>query len=229
MNKFQLNLNDGEPIPEPLRSVQSVNFHELLATPENFLKIVPTDSSLHVPGFHVKPISIFSHPADAFVNTINCVGVMGAGIALEFKNRYPRMFQHYKTECEAHKIRPGDCYTYFDDEHHVYLLNLAVKDDWKYWGTLEWMEHALKSFKLSILENDIKSVNMPLIGGQNGRRGPHGKVLGMTPPPERDALESFLRERLESFAMKFKVEITLCIPENAPKKEDPNLGAFFTT
>jgi len=34
---------------------------------------------------------------------------------------------------------------------------------------------------------------------------------------------------LESFAMKFKVEITLCIPENAPKKEDPNLGAFFTT
>lgn len=42
MNKFELNMSDGEPIPEALHSVKSVSFHELLATPENFLKIVPT-------------------------------------------------------------------------------------------------------------------------------------------------------------------------------------------
>ena len=100
--------------------------------------------------------SIFDTPADAYVNTINCIGVMGAGIALEFKNRYPKMFEHYREQCRKHAIKPGDCYSYYDDEHHVWLLGLAVKDDWRHWSTLEWVESSIKSLKLTILENDIK-------------------------------------------------------------------------
>src|SRR3990172_9124924 len=46
--------------------------------------------------------SIFDTPADAYVNTVNCVGVMGAGIALEFKKRYPKMYEHYKEQCNVH-------------------------------------------------------------------------------------------------------------------------------
>jgi hypothetical protein len=198
-----------------------------MLTPEEFVKLPDTIRISSTGGFRIEHKSIFDVQADAFVNTINCVGVMGAGIALEFKNRYPIMFEHYKDECDRHQIKPGDCYTYFDAENHVYILNLAVKDDWRHWSTLEWIEHSLKSLKLAILENDIKSVNVPLLGGKNGRRGPFGKVLGMTPPPEKKEVQALMEERLTPFAIKFGIEIVLCIPEDAPKKQESNLGEFF--
>ena len=88
------------------------------------------------------------------------------------------------------------------------------------------MESSIKSLKLVILENDIKSVNIPLIGGKNGRRGPYGKVIGFTPPPEREEIKRILETELKPFAEKFKVEITLCLPDEAPKKQEMTLDAF---
>ena len=187
--------------------------------PEEFVNSKPS-------GYSVSHKSLFDIPADAYVNTVNCVGAMGAGIALEFKKRYPKMFEHYRERCLRHAIRPGDCYTYFDDELHLWLLGLAVKDDWRHWSTLEWMESSIKSLKLVILENDIKSVNIPLIGGKNGRRGPYGKVIGFTPHPEREEIKRILETELKPFAEKFKVEITLCLPDEAPKKQEMTLDAF---
>lgn len=180
-----------------------------------------------MPTFSISYKSVFDIPADAYVNTVNCVGVMGAGIALEFKKRYPKMFEHYKTQCSTHAIRPGDCYTYYDDEHHVYLLGLAVKDDWRHWSTLEWIESSIKSLKLVLLENDIKSVNMPILGGKNGRRGPYGKMMGFTPPPERIELKALLERELKPFAEKFLIDINLCIPDEAPKKPVLTLDKFL--
>jgi hypothetical protein len=176
--------------------------------------------------FSISDKSIFDTPADAYVNTINCVGVMGAGIALEFKNRYPKMFGHYKELCLKHAIRPGDCYTYFDQEHQIYLLGLAVKDDWRHWSTREWIDSSIKSLKLSVLENDIKSVNMPLLGGKNGRRGPYGRVIGFTQPPERKELKTLIETELKPFAEKFGVNIQLCIPDEAPVKPQTTLDTF---
>lgn len=179
-------------------------------------------------SFNIVNQSVFDSSADAFVNTINCVSAMGAGIALEFKKRYPNMFEDYQIQCKKKLIRPGDCYVYFDTEHHVYLLGLAVKNDWRHWSTLDWIECSLKSLKLVILENDIKSVNMPLPGGMNGRRGPYGKVMGMTPPPaNREDIKFIVRRDLEKFSDKFNVEIRLCIPENAPKKTELDLTQFL--
>jgi hypothetical protein len=179
-------------------------------------------------SFQINNQSIFDEPADAFVNTINCVGAMGAGIALEFKKRYPEMFADYQIQCKKKLIRPGDCYGYYDKDHGIYLLGLAVKNDWHYWSTLEWLESSLKSLKLFILENDIKSVNMPLPGGKNGRRGPFGKVPGLTPTPaNREDLKFIVRRDLEKFADKFAVDIRLCIPEEAPKRKELDLSAFL--
>jgi len=181
-------------------------------------------------NFSINHKSIFDTPVDAYVNTINCVGVMGTGIALEFKKRYPKMFDHYKELCLKHAIRPGDCYTYFDDEHQIYLLGLAVKDDWRYWSTREWIDSSIKSLKLAVLENDIKSVNMPLLGGKNGKRGPYGKVLepkGLTPPPNRDELKLLIEKELRLFAEKFGIDINLCIPDEQPKKIKVTLDNFM--
>lgn len=179
-------------------------------------------------SFQIVPQSIFDTPADAFTNSINCSGAMGAGIALEFKNRYPKMFEDYKIKCQKKLIKPGDCYAYWDDENHIWLLGLAVKNDWKQWATEEWMEQCLKSMKLIILENDIKSVNMPLIGGQNGRRGPLGRIPGMTPPStNKEEIKDLIKRNLSIFADKFEVEINLCIPELKVKKPTLDLTAFL--
>lgn len=183
-------------------------------------------------NIYYKSIFDFNIPIDAYVNTINCNGVMGAGIALEFKNRYPKMFEDYKEKCSKHQIRPGDCYTYHNDDSNdtVYLLGLAVKDDWRHWSTLEWIEDSIKSLKLVILENDIKSVNLPLPGGKNGRKGPYGKVLepkGLTPPPDRDELKLLIEKEFTSFANKFNIDINLCLPEDAQKKPELTLESFI--
>jgi hypothetical protein len=176
-------------------------------------------------SFNVKYKSVFDLPADAFVNTINCVGIGGAGIALEFKNRYPKMFEDYKEKCSKRLIRPGDCYVY--NENGLYLLGLAVKNDWRNWSTLEWLESSIKSLKLVILKHDIKSVNLPLPGGKNGRRGPFGKVLGFTPVPERDEIKVIVTKELSPFANKFGIDINLCLPDEAPKKPQTTLESFM--
>ena len=179
-------------------------------------------------GYYISYNSIFDTSADAYVNTINCVGVMGAGIALAFKTKYPKMFDHYREQCAKHAIRPGDCYKYYDEDNKVYLLGMAVKDDWRHWSTLEWIESSIKSLKLVLLENDIKSVNIPLIGGKNGRRGPYGKVQGFTPPPFREEIKSILKLELAPFASKFGINIQLCIPDELQEKVDKTLQSFFT-
>ena len=178
-------------------------------------------------SFSIVNKSVFDTPADAYCNSINVCGIMGAGIALEFKNRYPAMFEHYRKQCSKHAIRPGDCYTYFDKEHGIYLLGLAVKNDWKYWSCKEWIESSIKSLKLALLENDIKSVNMPLLGGKNGRRGPYGKVVGFTPPPSREELKAIIEKELKPFAEKFLIDIKLCIPDEAQRKIEKTLDDFI--
>lgn len=178
-------------------------------------------------SFNIIYESIFNSKVDAYCNTINCQSVMGTGIALEFKKRYPKMFEDYKEKCSKHAIRPGDCYTYFDEEHKIYLLGLAVKDGWQHWSTLEWIKSSIKSLKLTILENDIKSVNMPLLGGKNGRRGPYGKVIGFTAPPECEELKIMIEQELKPFSEKFNVIINLCLPDETTKKLEFTLDAFI--
>jgi len=146
---------------------------------------------------------------------------MGAGIAKEFKTKYPEMYKEYQAECLMHGIKPGDCWTY-KDASGAYLLNLAVKRHWKEWGTKDWIEQSFKSFKLEVLEHKIQSVAIPLIGGKNARRGPWGMVNGFTPPPLRDDLKAWLTRELTKFADTFEIDVYLCIPDETPvvTKED---------
>jgi hypothetical protein len=185
------------------------------------------ENNLITNRFNIINKSLFDIPSDAFINSINTVGIMGAGIALEFKKRYPEMFDDYKIKCQKNLIKPGDCYSYWHEENNIWILGLAVKGDWKYWSCKEWIEQCLKSLKLTILENDIKSVNIPLIGGLNGRRGPNGKILGMTPPPEKEELKELIRINLEPFSNKFGVDIKLCIPDGTPKVKEPDWTKFL--
>ena len=107
---------------------------------------------------------------DILVNTVNCIGVMGKGIALEFKRRFPKYYIDYKELCNAHIIRPGGIYL-----HNItkpWIISFATKDHWKNPSELQWISDGLR--KLSILldtlknGNQVVSIGVPALGCGNG-------------------------------------------------------------
>ena len=85
---------------------------------------------------------IFSSPAQVLTNTVNCVGVMGKGVALEFKSRYPQMFNDYKIKCDQGDVKAGQPYLWEDDS--VQVLNFPTKRHWKDGSLLQDIEDGLK-------------------------------------------------------------------------------------
>lgn len=73
--------------------------------------------------------NLFDSGADILVNTVNCVGVMGKGIALEFKRRYPSMFDDYREACLREKVRPGELYVWRTKLDWV--ANVPTKRHWR--------------------------------------------------------------------------------------------------
>ena len=110
--------------------------------------------------------NIFISKAQALVNTVNCVGVMGKGIALEFKRRYPKMFEEYQCICERGELRPGQILPYRDGD--AWILNFAIKKDWKQPSKVEWIDSCLKEFVSSYRDMGIKSIAFPWMGAMNG-------------------------------------------------------------
>lgn len=110
--------------------------------------------------------NLFNTKAQALVNTVNCVGVMGKGIALEFKRRYPTMFNEYQYKCKKGELRPGTIYTY--SNNNVLILNFVIKDDWKQPSRVQWIESCLNEFITLYKNREIKSVAFPWIGAMNG-------------------------------------------------------------
>ena len=117
-------------------------------------------------SYQEKRGNLFSSHADAFVNTINCHGVMGKGIALEFRRRYPMMFDAYQIACQQNEISPGQIWKYKTKDR--WLLNFAVKDHWRYPSKIAWIESSLKQFKEIYKNLDITSVAFPMMGAMNG-------------------------------------------------------------
>jgi O-acetyl-ADP-ribose deacetylase (regulator of RNase III) len=110
--------------------------------------------------------NLFNSSAQTLVNTVNCVGVMGKGVALEFRRRFPEMFEVYRRVCEERKLRPGHMLPYRKGQ--PWILNFAVKDDWKQPSRLEWVEACLERFVANYQQLGITSVAFPWIGAMNG-------------------------------------------------------------
>jgi O-acetyl-ADP-ribose deacetylase (regulator of RNase III) len=77
-------------------------------------------------GFRAQIGDLFGSGAQTLVNTVNSVGVMGKGVALEFKKRFPAMFDDYVRRCERKEIRPGRPYLY-RDLSEVQIVNFPTK------------------------------------------------------------------------------------------------------
>src|SRR6266702_282716 len=110
---------------------------------------------------------IFESNAQVIVNTVNCQGVMGKGLALAFKQKYPDMFNVYQQECRTRKLRIGRPTLY--QKSTPWILNFPTKDSWRANSKLEYLEKGLE-FLVSHYKNaGIKSIAFPKLGAQNGK------------------------------------------------------------
>jgi O-acetyl-ADP-ribose deacetylase (regulator of RNase III) len=110
---------------------------------------------------------LFESKADALVNTVNCVGVMGKGIALSFKNRYKEMFEDYKNKCEEKQVEIGKIDIYKASDK--YIINFPTKKDWRRNSKLIYIKKGLRNLLEIIPNQDIKSIAFPQLGCSNGR------------------------------------------------------------
>ncbi len=111
--------------------------------------------------------TVFNTDAQAVVNTINCIGVMNAGIALEFGLRYPNLLKEYVDKCKNKEIHIGEIYYY--KENDITIINFPTKWHFKYPSQIEWIENGLKNFVATYKKYDFKSVAFPKLGTLNGK------------------------------------------------------------
>jgi len=107
---------------------------------------------------------------DAIVNTVNCVGVMGKGIALQFKNKWPANFTAYAAACKAGQVHPGRMFV-FDSGGLVrpnFIINFPTKDHWRGSSKIEFIRDGLVDLVAQVKRLGIRSIAVPPLGCGNG-------------------------------------------------------------
>lgn len=104
---------------------------------------------------------IFSLQVQALVNPVNCVGIMGKGLAKAFKEHYPENFLAYRQYCLEGKLQIGGLFVYGQSP---IIVNLPTKKHWRSKSTLESIEAGIKALALYLEANHIESVAIPKLG-----------------------------------------------------------------
>lgn len=115
--------------------------------------------------------NILESKADALVNTVNTVGVMGKGIALQFKKYYPKNYKEYKKACDNRQLKIGQLLITTD--HNVLsgtktIINFPTKIHWRNPSKYEYIEKGVTELKSFLIDTNTKSVAIPPLGAGNG-------------------------------------------------------------
>jgi O-acetyl-ADP-ribose deacetylase (regulator of RNase III) len=116
---------------------------------------------------HYTTGDIFQSDAQVLVNPVNCRGVMGAGLALAFKQRYPEMFAAYVQECKSGQLRIGRPMLYRANRH--WILNFPTKDHWRDPAKLEYIMQGLHFLVEHYRQMGIESIAFPKLGAGLGK------------------------------------------------------------
>jgi len=115
--------------------------------------------------------NLLEAPAEALVNTVNTVGVMGKGIALMFKEAFPENYRLYREACETKNVKVG-CVFATERRDFVsgprWIINFPTKEHWRTPSRIEWIRDGLVDLRLFIEEHRIRSVALPPLGSGNG-------------------------------------------------------------
>lgn len=150
--------------------------------------------------------NLLDSPAEALVNTVNTAGIMGRGIALQFKQAYPAMFRNYEAACKAGEVQLGKLHV-FDRGGLVgnprWIINFPTKGHWKSRSRLKDIEAGLSDLVAKIRALNIRSIALPPLGCGNG--GLDWRVV-------RPRIEAAFRNLPE-------VSVSLYAPEGPPAAE----------
>ena len=113
---------------------------------------------------------ILAEDAEALVNTVNCVGVMGRGIALQFKKAFPENFRIYVEACKRGEVQPGRMFVFETGAltNPRYIINFPTKRHWRGNSRIEDIRAGLKDLATVIRERDIRSIAVPPLGSGLG-------------------------------------------------------------
>lgn len=121
--------------------------------------------------------NVFTAPADILVNPVNCVGVMGAGLALAFKQSYPAMFRAFQRACSAGDVRPGHLHVW----HSPWIINFPTKRHWRDPSRYEDIAAGLDALQTYLTPLGKVTVALPALGcGRGGLDWTHVRGLIQT-------------------------------------------------
>ena len=115
--------------------------------------------------------NIIESQADALVNTVNTMGIMGKGIALQFKKEFPNNYKIYREACKNNKLEIGNLLVTEEDTLHYgkkIIINFPTKTNWRLPSEYSYIESGLKALVNLIAEKKIKSIAIPPLGSGNG-------------------------------------------------------------
>ena len=114
---------------------------------------------------------IFEEDVEALVNSVNCVGVMGRGIALQFKNRFPENFKAYAAACKRDEVKPGRMFIHESGTmtNPRYIVNFPTKRHWRGKSRMEDIEAGLADLAREIKRRNIRSIAIPPLGSSLGK------------------------------------------------------------
>lgn len=114
--------------------------------------------------------NLLEDSSEALVNTVNTVGVMGKGVALQFKQAYPEVFREYKKACDKGEVQTGKMHVVATNAlvGPKYIINFPTKRHWKEKSKMNYITEGLKDLKSVIGELDIQSIALPPLGCGNG-------------------------------------------------------------
>lgn len=113
---------------------------------------------------------ILNADVEALVNTVNCVGIMGRGIALQFKNMFPENFDAYAAACEHGELQPGRMFVYATHAltNPKFIINFPTKRHWRGKSRVEDIDAGLDALRLEIERRGIRSIAIPPLGSGLG-------------------------------------------------------------
>ena len=167
---------------------------------------------------------LLSQKVDAIVNTVNCVGVMGKGIALQFKRKWPKNFRAYETACKAGEVRPGKMFV-FDAGGLLrprFIINFPTKKHWRGKSEIEFIHTGLIDLVYRIKELRISSIAIPPLGCGNG-----GLDWGEVRPMIESALSELPDLDVRLFEPTDNSVVRALAPPEAPPRMTPGRAAMI--
>jgi O-acetyl-ADP-ribose deacetylase (regulator of RNase III) len=114
--------------------------------------------------------NLLEAPADALVNAVNTVGVMGKGIALMFKLRFDENYRRYVAACKTGQVRTGLMFVTEVNElvGPRWIVNFPTKQHWRAPSRMDWIVDGLQDLRRFIVDNNVRSIAVPALGAGNG-------------------------------------------------------------